>query len=249
MSAGYFEQVRSDLIILCLESFGLTRQKVGVMRPSHPIRSRDGRGKTPNHQDITTRDAKKWGAPAESKAQGSGVLDSFGSFSGHPHCAGLCEYWCLVAIQVTRDVHSQNRERDIALDFGLELDVDVQAHVESKGGSAMATVVIWGDSLPILPMRAGDLLLWCEFVRVLARQLRVGGVAWSSLERRQIRGGKSMSATSRCFCGLFIVCGGRCDPCEYSSRWESILGACCPAEREKDEDGRMRGRTSWPWTS
>lgn len=115
--------------------------------------------------------------------------DCFRIFFGHRHYARLCKSWCLVAIKVTREAYSQNRERDVALDFGLELDVDVQVHVESNGGGPMATVVVGGDLLPVLPIRAGDLVLfWCEFVRVLARQLRVGGVgvAQSSLERRQI---------------------------------------------------------------
>lgn len=128
------------------------------------------------------------------------MRDCFRIFFGHRHCAGLCKCWCLVAIKVTRGIHSQDRERDVALDFGLELDVDVQVHVESNRGGAMATVVVGGDLLSVLPMRAGDLVLfWCEFVGFLPRQLRVGGVARSSPKRQQIGVGLLMLLwTFRC---------------------------------------------------
>jgi hypothetical protein len=110
----------------------------------------------------------------------------------------------------------------------------------------MATVIIRSDLLPSLPRGAGDLVFWSEFLGVLPRQLRVGGVVQALLKRRQIRVGVFHLLLRRFHCVLSTL---------RSMRLFIALGVhfeCCSAERVKDGDGRMplvRGWTSWPWTS
>ena len=108
----------------------------------------------------------------------------------------------------------------------------------------MATVVVRSDLLLSLPRGAGErLVFWWEFLGVLPRQSRIGGVVQAPLKRQQIWVGvfHLLSQTFRCVSSslrsmrLFIA---------LEFHFE-----CCLAERVKDGDGRMplvRGWTSWP---
>ena len=123
-------------------------------------------GKTPNHQDFPTRDTRiRRPTPLSQhrltlQDRRVDILDSFSRPFGHPRCAWLGQCWLFRGGQVTRKLHSQNGKRDIPFDIGLELNVDVQVHVQSNGGGSMATVVMWIDLLlfEILSRDFGDLL-------------------------------------------------------------------------------------------
>lgn len=194
------------------------------MRPSHPIRSRDGRGKTPNHQDITTRDAKTWGAPAESKAKDRGWAIASGSFLVTVTARGCVSPGASSPskspARYTHRIESVMSPLILALSW-----MSTSRFMSSRTAGAPWRPLSLGATCCLSCPSA--LVTWCCSGAISCEFWRAScALAGSGSLSLLWRGGKSVSVSSVSFGRPFVVCRGPCDPCECSSRWESILSAC-----------------------